>query len=128
MTDASGPAATAESATKKSAGLNIALFAVGLALLAFSIWSNRDQIQKSLTGQLRYGLMLQAFALHSFGVLIAFFRWFGLVRLLGIRIPLADRLVGDRLAAPTPDRQAVPTPPPSPPRTTLSNTVFVPLF
>lgn len=82
----------APSAPKKSAALNIALLVFGLGLLAFSIWSNRGQIRQSLTGELRWGWMLQAFALHSLGVLIAFVRWFGLVRMLGIRIPLGDSL------------------------------------
>lgn len=86
------PAAPATEAPKKSAALNIALLALGMGLLGYSIWSNRGQIQASLTGRLHWGWMLQAFALHCLGVLIAFFRWFGLVRMLGIRIPLGDSL------------------------------------
>jgi len=78
--------------SKKSAWINIALFAVGMGLLGWSIYSNRIQLQRCLSGELHYSWIFQAFLLHFLGVMIAFLRWFGLVRLQGIRIPLADSL------------------------------------
>jgi hypothetical protein len=84
--------AHASGKSKKSAWINMALFAVGMGLLGWSIYSNRIQLQRCLSGELHYSWIFQAFLLHFLGVMIAFLRWFGLVRLQGIRIPLADSL------------------------------------
>lgn len=78
--------------SKKTAWINLGLFAVGMALLGWSIYSNRTQLKRCLTSELEYSWMFQAFLLHFLGVSIAFLRWFGLVRLQGIKIPLADSL------------------------------------
>lgn len=84
--------AHASGKSKKSAWINMALFAVGMGLLGWSIYSNRIQLQRCLSGELHYSWIFQAFLLHFLGVMIAFLRWFALVRLQGIRIPLADSL------------------------------------
>ncbi|RLT11507.1 MAG: UPF0104 family protein [Planctomycetota bacterium] len=80
------------STKQKSSLLNFGLFALGMALLGWSIYSNRVKLRQSLSGELHYSWMLEAFLLHFTAVIIAFLRWFGLVRLLGIKIPLADSL------------------------------------
>ena len=78
--------------SKKSTAVNLGLFALGMVLLGWSIYSNRTQLKRCLAGELHYSWMFQAFLLHLLGVMIAFLRWFGLVRLQGIQIPLADSL------------------------------------
>jgi uncharacterized membrane protein YbhN (UPF0104 family) len=78
--------------SRKSTAVNLGLFALGMVLLGWSIYSNRTQLKRCLAGELHYSWMFQAFLLHLLGVMIAFLRWFGLVRLQGIQIPLADSL------------------------------------
>jgi uncharacterized membrane protein YbhN (UPF0104 family) len=77
---------------RKSAWTTAILMAVGLALLAWSVAKNEDAIRACLAGRPSISLMLAAFGLYSLGMSAAFYRWFGLVRMIGVPIPIADSL------------------------------------
>lgn len=76
----------------KTAVLNAGLFLVGMSLLGWSIYSNRDQLRQCLGGNLGWTSIVMAFALYSAGMMMAFVRWYFLVRMLGISIKLSDSL------------------------------------
>ncbi len=79
-------------ARRRSPWATILLLAIGFGLLGWSIAQNAEPIRQCLAGRPRFGTMALAFVLYSIGMLAAFVRWFGLVRMIGVRIPLADSL------------------------------------
>lgn len=68
--------------------------AIGLGLLALVVYLNREDVEKVLSGRLRAGAFATAFTLYFAGLLLAFVRWFVLVRAadLPIRLRSAIRL------------------------------------
>lgn len=68
------------------------LLAIGFGLLGWSITQNAEPIRQCLAGRPNFGLMALAFVLYAIGMLAAFVRWYGLVRMLGVPIPLPDSL------------------------------------
>lgn len=77
---------------RRSPATTLALLAVGFGLLGWSIAQNAGPIRECLAHRPRFGLMALAFALYAAGMLAAFVRWFALVRMIGVPIPLTDSL------------------------------------
>ncbi|MFM7130799.1 MAG: lysylphosphatidylglycerol synthase transmembrane domain-containing protein [bacterium] len=77
---------------RKSGKGSLLLFLVGFSLLGWAIYSNRAQLARCLSGEISYSRIMAGFLLHLAGMAIAFIRWFFLVRMQGIPIPLADSL------------------------------------
>jgi uncharacterized membrane protein YbhN (UPF0104 family) len=71
---------------------NLLLFLVGFALLGWAIYANRVQLARCFAGEINYGRIGAGFIVYVAGMSIAFIRWFFLVRMQGIPIPLADSL------------------------------------
>lgn len=93
MNDISGSKAPLKPARKsRSAIVNAVLFVVGLSLLGFSISANREQLSRCLSGKIHWQPVLAGFALYSAGMLMAFLRWYFLVRMLGVPLKFADSL------------------------------------
>lgn len=82
----------APAARRRSPWTTLALLAVGFGLLGWSIVQNAEPIRECLANKPRFGLMAVAFVLYALGMMAAFVRWFGLVRMIGVPIPLADSL------------------------------------
>jgi glycosyltransferase 2 family protein len=77
--------------TRLRRGLILLLkLAIGLGLLSIAIYSNRDQVRAVLGGRLHAGYFSFAFVLAFLGLMIAFVRWFILVRAADIPIRLID--------------------------------------
>jgi uncharacterized membrane protein YbhN (UPF0104 family) len=70
--------------------INIALSALALGLLAFTIYSNRDQIQSVFRRRVDPRLMAAAYLLYMTALVLTFVRWFILVRALGLPFRLRD--------------------------------------
>ena len=67
---------------------------LGLGLLSLAIWANRSQIGEVVERRPDLGLFALGFALYLTGVVLAYVRWFFLVRALGLpfRLRAAIRL------------------------------------
>ncbi|WP_152051560.1 lysylphosphatidylglycerol synthase transmembrane domain-containing protein [Tautonia marina] len=66
--------------------------AVGLGLLGLALWTNRDQIAEVLDRKINYGLFAVGFVLYFTGAVLAFLRWYVLVRALGLPFRVRDAL------------------------------------
>lgn len=62
--------------------INAALMAVAFTLLGSAIWQNRAQIRDVLGRELDYRLFAMAFAIYMTAMVLTFFRWFWLVRVV----------------------------------------------
>lgn len=79
------------SASPRWLGLAFKL-ALGLGLLSIALYSNRDQVRSVLQGRLRGGHFAGAFLLYFAGLLIAFVRWYLLVRAADLPMRLRDAI------------------------------------
>ncbi len=68
----------------------VARVAIALGLFGFAIWSNRDPIAEVLGRPLDPAPFALGFLLYIAGVLLAYLRWFMLVRALGLPFRLVD--------------------------------------
>lgn len=82
---------TEQTRSPNSAALRVAVrVALGLGLLALAIWLNRGQLQSVLSRHVDSRLFLLAFACYMGGMLLAYGRWFFLVRAVGLPFTLKD--------------------------------------
>lgn len=65
---------------------------LGLGLLGLALWANRDQIELVLRRRPDFGLFAVGFGLYFAGVILAFVRWYFLVRALGLPFRVRDAL------------------------------------
>jgi uncharacterized membrane protein YbhN (UPF0104 family) len=63
---------------------------VALGLLGLAIWTNRDQLREVGAHSIRVPYFLLAFAMFLAGVFLAYFRWYLLVRAVGLSFRLRD--------------------------------------
>ncbi|RUL86478.1 lysylphosphatidylglycerol synthase transmembrane domain-containing protein [Tautonia sociabilis] len=66
--------------------------AIGLGLLGLAIWANREQIGQVLERRPDFALFGVGFALYFAGVILAFVRWYFLVRALGLPFRMRDAM------------------------------------
>jgi uncharacterized membrane protein YbhN (UPF0104 family) len=72
--------------------LQVLLMLVAVGLLALAIWSNRAQVREVLSRPINAPLFALALALYLGALGLTFFRWFLLVRALGLPFRLRDAL------------------------------------
>jgi uncharacterized membrane protein YbhN (UPF0104 family) len=63
---------------------------LGVGLLGLALWLSRDQIREVASRRPDFGLFALAFVLYFGGVLLAYYRWYWLVRALGLPFRLRD--------------------------------------
>lgn len=79
------------SAVRRRVGLAVRM-GLGFGLLAYVLYANADQFREVGRHGIDLRLVGLAFAMYLAGVLLAFTRWFGLVRALGLPFRLRDAL------------------------------------
>jgi uncharacterized protein (TIRG00374 family) len=67
-----------------------ARIALGMVLLAVAVCSNREQLQAVFHRRFHVGLFVIAFGLYMGGMLLAYARWYVLVRAVGLPFSLRD--------------------------------------
>ncbi len=72
--------------------INMFLVVVAFALLAYSIWGNRDRIREVLSQPIDYRLFVLAFGVYFLALLLTFGRWYLLVRALDLPFRVRDAL------------------------------------
>jgi uncharacterized protein (TIRG00374 family) len=72
--------------------INATLTAVALGLLAWTVWSNRIQIKGVLARRPDPWPLAIGFAIYLAALVLTFFRWFVLVRALGLPFRFADAI------------------------------------
>lgn len=65
---------------------------LGLGLLGLVLWTNREQIGEVLERRPNFGLFAVGFGLYFIGVILAFIRWYILVRALGLPFRIRDAI------------------------------------
>lgn len=84
---------TSPSTGKRKGGLlNFLLLGVGLAFLGWTLYSNRAVLAEVLSRPIRWGNFVAAFVFMAAAALITYFRWYALVRMLGVPFRLIDSL------------------------------------
>ncbi len=77
---------------QRSGILNLALLAIGLGFLIWTLWSNRHVLVDVFSRPIQFRYYLWAFLLVNLAAFISFLRWFALVRMLGVEFKLLDCL------------------------------------
>jgi uncharacterized membrane protein YbhN (UPF0104 family) len=69
--------------------LNAALVAIAFGLLGYTVYKNREQIQSVLSRRIDFRLFAVAFAIYMSAIVLTFYRWYRLVRVIEPRFTLA---------------------------------------
>jgi glycosyltransferase 2 family protein len=77
----------------RSLVINAALVAVAFGLLGLAVWQNRAKIHEVLERRIDYRLFLAAQGLYLVALMLTFFRWYLLVRVLEPRFRLRDAVL-----------------------------------
>jgi uncharacterized membrane protein YbhN (UPF0104 family) len=76
--------------TARNLLINLTLSLVALGLLALAVYSNRDQIAEVMARPIDTRSFALAFLVYMAALLLTFFRWFTLVRALGLPFRILD--------------------------------------
>lgn len=77
---------------RKSGLLNFVLLGIGLAFLGWTLYTNKAVLAEVFSRPIRWRFYLAAFGLVVTANVITFFRWYALVRMLGVPFRLIDSL------------------------------------
>jgi uncharacterized protein (TIRG00374 family) len=76
--------------SRRSLIVNAILVAVGFALLALAVWTNRDKLKEVFQRPVDFRLFGVAFAIYMTALVATFFRWYFLVRAVGLPFRVLD--------------------------------------
>ena len=83
---------TKAKSTGRSTVVNVALIAIGFALLGLAVYANRAKLRDVFSRPIDARLFGLAFAVYMIALMATFVRWFTLVRALGLRFRLLDAI------------------------------------
>ncbi|CAN5729391.1 hypothetical protein BH23PLA1_BH23PLA1_42700 [soil metagenome] len=72
--------------------VNVLLSALAFALLGLAVWMNQEELRKVFERQIDRRLFALAFVVYLSGLVLTFFRWYLLVRALGLPFRVRDAL------------------------------------
>jgi hypothetical protein len=79
-----------ETKSRRSMVVNVVLIAVGFALLFLAVWTNREKLREVFQRPVDFRLFGLAFAIYMTALVATFFRWYFLVRAVGLPFRVLD--------------------------------------